>query len=230
MFILFLFLLIIATPWAVACTESNEYVIVIASQDLVHLWTRFPKYRRDMLAFPKDWEELPGILQRALKYTGNKPLLIDFHVHGNSDGLHLQTDRGYSDRASFGYVVNKVKEAVGDRKVTVLFESCYAGRAYKHTIRGAFSMRSKDNIEDCAEIPDFPIYGAGDSFSVWGPVVYVQYIHHIKAFWIDLRDYDPKGKNRKCLPLEKKLPGQELTPSSAATQKFWNDFSLHVPE
>lgn len=135
--------------------------------------------------------------------AGKAPLILDVTVHGDSTGLHLHRDTEYKDRASFGFVLNHIQKKCGNHNVLVLFESCYAGRAYRNTIRGSVPLDASDRIENYANLPNFPVYGAGDNFATaGGPVMFCQYQHNFRKWWVDLREYDPKGMNRAIHPIE----------------------------
>ncbi len=144
-------------------------------------------------------------------------------------------------RASFGYVVNQINKSFPNRKVTVCFESCFAASAYKLTIRGANKYSDKEcknfniseqYIEDCKDVPTYPIYGVGnvygDGFSSIGNVMYLQYRYHIRRWWIDLTEFDPKGKN-KALGYREKDTFEDMSPTTENIMHFWLFFSSFIP-
>lgn len=172
------FLLLTTTPVRTEAVESmGMYVAIIASPDLNDYFRYYPKYQKDFYNVLSDWEQLDLALELIEDSSGNQPILLDFMVHGDPEGLYLQAvkhpEENY-DRASMGFILNHVKKKLGHKNVTITFESCYAAAAYKNTIRGAKAFSAMDNIEDYRGVPKFPVWGLGDGFTSIGPMMYLQ--------------------------------------------------------
>ena len=109
------------------------------------------------------------------------------------------------DRASMGYIYNRIKKVFGIRQnLTVCFDTCYSAEVYKRTIRGELPFTTADNIEDCDEVPEIPLYGPGDGFTHIPVIMYLQEKHRFKNWWVDLRTYDKRGLNKKLKTPEKR--------------------------
>lgn len=164
--------------------------------------------------------------------SGTRPILLDVHVHGIEEGLYLQEDVTsqlmYSDRANMGYLVSEIEKAFVGRKFSVLCESCFAGRAYKYTIRDSVRDGCYDNITNYDHVPPFPIYGTGDNFANVGPLMYLQWKYNFRKYWVDLRAYDPKGQNKALSPKESE-PDFLYSKTSLDIARIWQFFQEEIP-
>lgn len=184
--------------------SPSEYIAVIASHDLsVHWSDEFPQFKRDYYIEPNDFNELGPVLDDIVKQAAGKPIYLDFEVHGDDSGLQIRWDdhHGISD-ANMGYIVHQIEKHCAGKLSLVTFESCYAGRAYKNTIRGV-KPDGKERIYNYPTVPSFAIYGTGDNHGVIGQPMYLQHMHGERNWWVDLRDYDQLGKNKPLHAKEK---------------------------
>lgn len=237
----FLLILALLSPQGMTQkTDQTPFMAVIVSRNLKWMLYENPQYKFDFVAAPQTWDEIPKILQKIKSQAGDRPILLDFFVHGNEQGLHLVEVTGniflgvieYHDRATFGWVLGTVERELSGSRIALLFESCFSGRAYKKTIRGAGFYSPYDNVGDYLVVPGFPIYGAGDSFSCVGPIMYLQWQYQFQKYWVDLRDYDPLGKDRKLLPIEKDIvtiDGEEYSATTLDIKKIWDFFREEIP-
>jgi hypothetical protein len=197
--ILFFLLLPIVTCNPGIATQGVEeyYFAVYSSKDLLDVWL-IDKYYPDLLYQSDSWTNFGKFLTLARKCSKNKPLLIDLDVHGNDGGLALKAeDRKIKSLASFGYVITEIEKVLKGKKFVLLVESCYAGNAYKNTIRNnnpEFLIGLKQGIEafmtDYKKVPYFPIYGTGSGYSNVGNTMFLQYRYRYRKYWVDLRVYE----------------------------------------
>lgn len=236
---LLIVLFLVCSP-ALPDTAKEPFVAIIASQNLQWmLHQRVGKYHFDYEAAPLFWEDVPAHLEKIAKAAGSRPILLDFYVHGNDSGLYLEGSRvryfkleETSDRASFGWVLQQVDKYLKDKPFTLLFESCYAGRAYHNTIRGDLPGTPLDNVADYKTIPPYPVWGMGDSFSGIGPMMYLQWKYNFRRWWIDLREFDSLGKNKKIAPEEPEIYTVGTEHYSQTTwdiKKVWEFFLEQIP-
>ena len=218
--------------------EPDAYVVAFVSPDLCNFfWSG--KYRPDYLIGVENWSSLPEILREVKEKSGDKVILLDFHVHGNTigDGLWLQTRNEsnivvHTSRASFGYVLNTIERELAGKRILLFFETCYAGRAYKNSIRGAVKYNdpgkaNEELLEDYLKVPPYPIYGPGDSFSTISQMMYIQLIYNFRRWWVNLVDYDKLGKNIPLLPVEKEHSG--WSKSTLEMLQTWRFFTFSLP-
>jgi len=223
--LLVFFAVLFTTP--AACAPEGPYTATIASADLSWIWGH-PQNKVDYFAVPRDWDDLPVLLQRIAIDSGGRPIVLDFHVHGYDRGLILCQERpiplpSYMDRCTFGWLLNQIETALAGRSVAVLMESCYAGRAYHYSIRNETMISPRDNIGDYEGIPSFPIYGTGDSFSNVGNIMFLQWKYRFRNWWVSLSDYDPEGLNRPLMSIESTdADGYSVT--SRAMKKVWAQY------
>jgi hypothetical protein len=205
---------------AKADSIPNVYTAVICSSDLRKPWfDRHPSFGVDSIYTPVDWSSLDKILGDIKAKAGSQTIYLDFAVHGNYDGLWLCSDKT-DNAATFGYVVNHIETQMKGIRAVILFESCYAGAAYKLTIRGKRYSNNPDYFaEDCSHIPTFPCWGTGDNFQTIGPIMYLQVKHNIRSWALDLREYDPSGANR-ALQAPETAKGDKLTPTTAKIKQI----------
>lgn len=229
-FTVLLSLLLATLPVKANVEEFNAYVAVISSRNIAWFFEDYPKYKTDAFIELSQWDNLPLALQYISKHAGNNPIFLDFMVHGDPGGLYVDnnSDDGY-DRASMGYILNNINKYLKDKKITIHFESCYAAAAYRNTIRGAKPRCDLDNIEDLNYMPLTPVYGIGDGFSGSGPWMYLQTKYHFKKWWVDLRDWDPLGKNKPLAFPERKGEKSDFSPTTELMWLMWQIFSDHIP-
>jgi len=226
-----LFMVLGSTP-VMATPDFGCYTAVIASPDVEGVFTRIKKYTTDYEIGLTDWSDLDAVLKQIAEKSNGQKVFLDFCVHGSDDGLWLQTPIFgifmIQDRASFGYVLNRVDKYFPKHNFTLVFESCYPASAYKHTIRGAKQMKLGEKLEDYKGVPNFPVYGVGDGYSNIGPTMYIQAKYHFRKWWADLRDWDPKGKNK---PLVKVQPAffEEMNAMEEDILYTTEFFINHIP-
>ncbi len=141
--ILILFLLLLPVP-SYSTPEFGLYVAAICTYDRAYLFKEYSKYKTDYLATLLDWKYLEPLLKDIKEKAKGQKVFLDFLVHGDNNGLYLQYNGSIfiSDRASFGYVLNRVRKYFNKDNAIVCFESCYPAAAYKNTIRWS---RRKEN-------------------------------------------------------------------------------------
>lgn len=215
-----------------AASRADAFVAVVATKNRAWMWTQFPKYKPDYFAAPRDWDELPRILAEIKVKAAGRPIVLDFHVHGNDEGLYLvedlKKDKTYSDRASMGWVLLQTSDKLRGSPVLLLFESCYAGRVYKLTIRGAKVQSPADNIADFRGVPQFPVFGLGDNFKGVGQYMFLQWRHNFRKHWVNLVDYDPLGKNQ-ALKAKEPEPDDDYSETTKQLNYEWDFFSKEIP-
>jgi hypothetical protein len=132
------------------------------------------------------------------------------------------------DRASMGYILNRVQKHLKGRDVIVLFESCHPASAYKNTIRGATVIDKSDNIEDFRGVPQFSVWGVGDGFSSIGPIMYIQLKYNFRKWFVNLVEYDSLGKNKPLKQPEEET-FEDLSPTTENIGWVWEFFAHHIP-
>lgn len=203
---LFLVFFLLVPP-AVALKETGTFVAVICSHDLMIHWNgTFPT---DYLISPNTWDELDAVLDDIIIKAHGQPIFLDYMVHGDETGLQIRWSHdgreGTVDNATMGYVLNHTWQHLRNRRAMICFESCYAGRAYKNTIRGWHSNDPEENVEDYQGVPSFPVYGTGDDHDVIGQPMYLQYVHRVRRWWVDLRVYDNEGIGKPLSPKQMEI-------------------------
>lgn len=191
----------IVTP-VQAGVVTKPYVAIICSEDLRSNWFSVGHFKCDYISTLYEWDNLDDQLRIIEKKAGTRPIYLDMFVHGY-DALAVRSYvKKTRDIASMGYAVNHIARVFNGHPFVLTFESCYAGKTYHDSIRGARITDFGANVEDCELMPTFPIYGAGPNFSTIGPIMYLQYTRGFRRWWQDLRMYDPQGLNMKVPPGE----------------------------
>lgn len=218
---------------------TDPYIAMIVTRNLRWMLHQKEKYQFDYECAPLEWDQLPAELDQIVSKAGTRPIVLDLYVHGNDAGLYLVEQTGtiyqseeHSDRASFGWVANLIKQKFAGHHFMVMTEACYSGRAYKNTIRGGTMQSPYDNIEDCPGVPSFPIFGTGDSFSAVGPIMYLQWKHNFRRFWVDLREYDPLGKDKPLSlkePCKYKVGDEWYSQTTLKIKRIWEFFREEIP-
>lgn len=185
---LFILLFIACTPAGLADCEQ-PYFAVYMNQGFNLEWD---KYHPDLVFVAPNWEQFDLFLEIVKKKAGKRKILLDIDTHGDDGGFFIQFfDRYgqfYSSGASMGYIVNHVEKYLDEKKVTLIMEGCFSGRAYKNTIRDNFGV---DPLrENHKGITVMPIYGIGSVHYNVGNFIYLEYKYNIRPFFEDLRHYE----------------------------------------
>lgn len=185
------FLCLLFTIVPVNSVENDiEYLAVFCNPGFNSEWV---KYKPDLFFQASKWEDFENFLLIVKKRAGNRPVVIDIDSHGNDSGLWLEYKDIYgvpfSDGASVGYIAKKIQDSkIKQKRLKVLLEACFAGRAYKFTIRNNKNLSADYcNFE---KIPKYPIYGIGDSHPNFGNLIYLQYRYNFQTYFVDLRSYE----------------------------------------
>ena len=211
--------------------QPGDHYIAICSPNLEWLWQPNSKYGIYADYALANWHDLPQMLHKIHLEHPTCRLILDFDVHGDKEGTGLFLQYDVSDtqlvesRANFGYIVNCIDSEFVKHKPIVMFESCFAGRAYKHTIRENEITDPKDCVFNYPTVPKYHIYGAGDNFAVWANPMYYQYRLDIKICRVDLRDYDTLGKDKPLLPLEPE-DSDGMSPTTIKLKQIYESVEL----
>jgi len=187
--LLSLFLLIVP-----CFSATRPYIAVFASPDF---WQEdWKKISPDLYVRTSDWRVLDSFLERAKTESAGREIVIDIQCHGNSSGISLLglkvgsvNNHEIWDTASLGYVVNHIERVFPNQHVVICLEACFAAKVYKDSIRNTPNLTG-NNIESCDHTPIYPIYGMVESFANYNNLTFLQYMHGIRCYMKDLRQYE----------------------------------------
>lgn len=181
--------------------NAHDYLAVFCNPGWEHEWD---KYKPDLVFTASDWDDFNTFLRVVRKQAGSHPIVLSVDTHGEDSGFYLQyqdpnkpnidshTDL-ITHQASMGYIVNEVNRYLNPRKVTMITEACYSGRALHNTLRGypRSYHDDGDDLENTLYSLTFPIYGVGASTVNFGNTVFLQYYYNFRTpFFQDIRQYE----------------------------------------
>lgn len=183
---------LLSPAWAVSVSENKPFLAIYSSNDIgeqgrfVHDWVKF---NPDYFKRTGSWEGFNKFIDEVKEKAGDRPIVLDMQVHGWDDLIVYSSESDYTgEHASMGYVLNKIDRTLNTHKLTLLFESCYGGYVYHHSIRN--NKIKREYFEDFNAIPNFPIYGMSAHTSNYNNLIYMQYYYGIRPFFKDLREYE----------------------------------------
>lgn len=189
--------LLLLIPSVGAIDTNREFIAVFCNDTLEKPWY---KQNPDLLYLAKSWSNLDDFLLLVREQAKNRPILIDIDCHGEDGGLYIQydldKDEFFTERASVGFVLNRIESYIRKDKLTVLFEACYAGRAYKNTLKNnKFITLYGDNYR--GDRPSYPVYGIGSSYKNISNFIFLQYKYKVRPYFVDLRRYQLESLGAK---------------------------------
>lgn len=186
-----------------SCEPEQTYLCVFASVDqkVMHDWDKFTT---DILLFTYDWKSFPAFLKVVESETRpGETINLVLDVHGDQF-LTIVPENGNVSDASFGYVVSNIEKILKDRKVRLFCEACFAGNAYRDSIRNNLPCYPQFNGE-CNHVPKFPIYGIKSGGLSYGNVVWQQFYYNRIVNFVDLRIYETLQPRVRCRQDDKGL-------------------------
>lgn len=179
---------------AEASTEKKPYLAVFCNPgNFVLSWVH---YKPDLIYTACDWNQLDDFLKLAKERAHGRHIDLDIEAHG-SRYLTLQymdncTGTPVTKHATMGYVLNHVEKVLGTKNFTLIFEACYGGYVYKHTIRDNKPAEAGEDvlIEDHKGVPTYPIFGGSYSCMNINNFIYLQYKSHMAVVICDLRYWE----------------------------------------
>jgi hypothetical protein len=233
-FLCLLFCLVFFQASAGIAQEEKPFIAVFCNPDPNFMvpW-RWYRDKIDMIYKPQTWDDLHPFLQEVKKRAGSRKIVLDIDVHGSKEGyLYLQYDRQTpplckeEHKASVGYVLNKIEEALPGRVQEVDLEACFAGIVYKKSIRNNPSLKHSegDVVADHYSYPPFPVYGVRNFPNYMNSVFIQRWIIKTDIVLNDLRKYEfdnpgkPKMTNLQSVTLYRYLRSEGLI------YKFYADY------
>lgn len=178
-------LLALATP----VSARHLAVMEINDPHFYSMW-EVQGIHTDVFVIAKDWRYLDEFLKKTQDKFNNdtEELVVDISCHGSPKNGMLYIDEKH--KASMGSVIHRVQEFFPNRpNLTMIFESCYAGRCYKLTSRGA---KDSDLPGGISTPPEFPVYGIDDRLPNLGNMQYLSYINKDKSYQMDIRAFETR--------------------------------------
>lgn len=194
--ILFILMVLFHTIAPIGAEVDHKYLAVFSTPGFERFWKIEPV---DYRVTARDWSQLDQFLMYTAMHAHGREVILDIDVHGDENGLYLQWMERYgsmsfveSRRATVGYLFSKIDQYFPQGNVTVLLEACYAGRAYKNTIRNNLPVPG-DAVADYVSTPAYPVWGVGNETSNFGNHIYLQYKYpDQRMFFEDMRNYEFK--------------------------------------
>lgn len=183
------FLLLLFCLVALAAPANARHLAVFELDDnrFARMWD-VQGIHTDVFVQAKDWRYLDRFLKETQDKFNNdsEELVIDVSCHGAPKNGMLYLTNGH--KTSMGSVIRRVQDFFPNRpNLTLIFESCYAGRCYKLTSRGSKQGELPGGI---STRPEFPIYGIDDTLPNVGTLQYLSYINHDNSYQMDIRAYE----------------------------------------
>lgn len=183
--------LLLFTFLMLAAPANARHLAVFELNDphFYNMWQQ-QSIQPDVLVVGKDWRYLDEFLKKTQDKFNNdsEELLIDISCHGSAKNGMLYLDGKH--KTSMGSVIKHVEDFFPNRpNLTLVFESCYAGRCYKLTSRG---NKDADLPGGITTPPSFPVYGIDDTMPNAGNLQYLSYINHDTTYQMDIREYEVK--------------------------------------
>ena len=162
----------------------------LAVYSMPNQWTEIWSCAKPDLYFESsDFKDFPVFLEVVKQKAGNQEIDLDLDMHGNEDGLALFQSHNTEDtECSFGYLLNEIDAHLNTKKVTVISEACYSGRAFYNTRSDNFKLYGKHYV-DHPTMPKYKIYGIGALSVNCGNFIWLQYKTGTHVFFHDLREY-----------------------------------------
>lgn len=185
-----LLLLFCLFTFAAPANARHLAVFEMNDKNFIPMWQAQGTYT-DVFVIAKDWRYLDEFLKKTQDKFNNdtEELVLDISCHGSARNGMLYIDGKH--KTSMGSVIKRIQEFFPNRpNLTCIFESCYAGRCYKLTSRGA---KDGDLPGGITAPPTFPVYGIDDTMPNAGTLQYLSYINHDKTYQMDIREYETKS-------------------------------------
>ena len=185
-----------------AYAEPEPFLAVYSSPDFDE--TDWHKYHPNIHYKNPSWRAFDEFLAQVAKEAGDRPITLDIQCHGDAENtgyfLKFGERNGHPvyKECTAGYLFNHIEKYLGKKKLTVCCEACYGAGVYKKTIRGnkPASVASDRLVENCDHVPPFPIFGMIETISSYNNFIFLQYYHHIRAVFVDYRQYEYVEKLR----------------------------------
>jgi hypothetical protein len=188
--LLLLFLNLLLPP--ATAKEPKHFVAVYSMPHTAKLWSKFDK-EIDLFFVSENFADFPVFLEIVRQKAGKRHIDLDLDMHGNDSGLAMFDGETHPNTpnsiASVGYICNKIDERLDPKRVTLLLESCYSGRALAYTLNKNSPWDGKF-FEDHPARPKYPIYGIGAKSVSIGNLIYLQYRSGKQFVIEDIRRYE----------------------------------------